>query len=157
MRPQCDYDWVPTSNIEEVQQPRPRNNYFVPGPRGAKRITSQASRQAGWEEKQLISASAESLPSHLIGKRRRKKQHTNVWVQTCPQAYLVQFCQRFFIVKFVKNSLFFLILYFLKKLQTKITKRIFVQVLLFNKNIINCLCQLPRVHRNYSWTDLPIF
>ena len=65
-------DWVPTSNIDLVRQPRSRNPlnmaiilYHVPREQW---ITSQASCRAGW-------------------------------VQTCPRAYLVHFWQGFFIVK----------------------------------------------------------
>ena len=67
------------------------------GRRGLQRIkgiTSQASCQAGWQDKLLISVWHAPTVNFL----ENKKFHKNVWFNTYSQAYLVHFCQRFFIV-----------------------------------------------------------
>ena len=57
-----------------AQKPTQGDNHFVPGSwgkedyRGLQRITSQASCQAGWKEKLLISAPADCSHSRNFGK-----------------------------------------------------------------------------------------
>ena len=61
MRPQLDNAMarfqLPTLKWSDTPGP----DCFVPGPRGAKRIASQATCLAGWEEKMLIAAATDFL------------------------------------------------------------------------------------------------
>ena len=60
----------------------------------------QPSRQAGREERCPMSVDADSFQSGLFW--RRLKLQTNIYVQTCPHAYLVHFFQPSFKVKFIE-------------------------------------------------------
>ena len=82
MRPQCDNDWVLTSNIEEVLQPQPRNIHNlaiissqVPGEqRGlmARPVVKQGVK------KLLMSTPQEIFHSQLFEEEKNKFQ-MNVW------------------------------------------------------------------------------
>ena len=52
-------------SVRQPQKPTKVDNNFFPGPRGAQRITGQASRRAGQKEKCPFSAHADSFPSGL--------------------------------------------------------------------------------------------
>ena len=138
---------VPTSDREVVQQPWPRNPhkvaiilYQVPG---EQRITEDyRGLLAGQDVKQ---GGKESCwfwqPRHAptVDFMENKKNHTNVWVNTCSQAHLVDFWQRFFIITF----------------DIQISKRWtinndYVLLLKFQKKIFKYTYQLPKVQRNCS-------
>ena len=129
------YESVQHSNGQTAPTPKPTqgDHNIVPGPRGAKRITKQASHRAGWDGKLLICAPAESLHCQLFWERKTKTKKTYIfWVQTCLQAYLVQFCQRSFIGKVSSKQ--FLIKQIREKNYKKISNYIF-------RLFINCMCR----------------
>ena len=67
----CGFKSPRQSYIKAVcqpQKPKQCDNHFVPGPKGAQRVTGQASCPGAWQEKCLISADADSF--HSQGKFR---------------------------------------------------------------------------------------
>ena len=78
-----------------TQKPQQDWYHFVPGPKGAKGITGQASHWAGWDEHLLIFAPAESLYGQCFGKLKVANKYSGPNIS---HVCLVYFFQHFFIV-----------------------------------------------------------
>ena len=109
-------DWVPMSDIEVVQQPRPKTHLrwrsfrtrsqrskglqkIKEDYRGllARSVVKQGGKTSCWSPQPRIA------PKSTFWKIQ--KCHTNVWVQTCLWAYLVNFWQPFSKAKFYDKVL----------------------------------------------------